>query len=727
MLPGMCAMPQIQASEAEAAERGRQHAEAQARAEQAEAAAAQAAADAAAAAAAAEAEAANQAAEASKGLTAAAMADGGAPCELSVSYLRACTGDFAADCALGAPGAFGTVYRGVDAALGVRFAVKRLSNTAPWPAERSAEREIAILSRFRHPHIIRLWGFTTTPTERCLVYELGEGGALSENLVDDARAARLTWRTRCRIAAGIAAALNYLHRSGETPAWHRDVKAANVVLTAALEPKLIDCGISKLLTADEAARGAVTATGALAFGTAGYMCPVYSKRHKYDEKAEVFSFGVQRCELLTGKLQLGGDGRGIDLVDEVVEEEGGLASHWDARPPPWEAKALAQVQVLAEQCVQRKPDKRPPFVAVHQQLNALRLAHCTATAEEALQEAELAALRRDRDALLLERAAAAAQQGPPRECCVYTACPERPLTLADGFECQAGHFVCADCMAAAVDSRADAAGRLGCLCCGAGPFSDRALVKGLSERAGLKYLHQVQRQAEADAARQLEADFEERVAAAVQQRLAEDGVSALRRRVINDILTLCCPVCRKAMPDFVEECGRRKLPFEGCFAVHCKDSVGHGCRSHFCGWCFEAFPAGPGGDRRCHAHVRACAHNLAPGKDLFGGPNAEAMFTASLRDHRRRALQRLLTTEVPEAQRAPLLVSLQRELADTGLADVDLASLVGVSSAAPCLAPTAQQPLPALPASALQAWAAFGVNPAGGFAFGFGPGQPPPW
>jgi serine/threonine protein kinase len=142
---------------------------------------------------------------------------------------------------LGQPGAFGTVYRGVDGTLGLRFAVKRLDPHAPWAPECSAQAEIAMLSRFRHDNIIRLWGFCDDPQGHCLVYELGVRGALSNNLVDDAKAAELTWKTRIRIARGIASALSYLHRS-DPPAWHRDVKAANVVLTASLTPKLIDCG-----------------------------------------------------------------------------------------------------------------------------------------------------------------------------------------------------------------------------------------------------------------------------------------------------------------------------------------------------------------------------------------------------------------------------------------------------------------------------------------------------
>jgi interleukin-1 receptor-associated kinase 4 len=616
------------------------------------------------------------------GLSAAALAEGGAPCVVSAEYVCACTADFAADRVLGSPGAFGVVFRGDDAKLGLRFAVKRLSNIAPWPPERSAAREIEVLSRFRHPNIICLFGYTTEPAERCLLYELGDNGALSDALLEGARASRLTWRTRLRVAAGVAAALTYLHRSGPTPAWHRDVKAANVVLTAAWEPKLIDCGISKLLTPDEAARvGGITATGALAFGTPGYMCPTYVRRHKYDELAEVYSFGVLLCELLTGKVQLGGDGAGLDLVDEVAEEEGGLAAYRDARAgAPLPDDAVSALEALATQCVARKPAARPAMLTALRQLNALLAAHCAASAEEALLVDELTRMTAQRNALLAAIERAAMQHAPPRECCIFTACAERPLTLDDGLECAAGHFVCAGCLAAAVEARGDAAGRLGCLACAAAPFSDRELLLHLPERAGLRYLSQVTRAAEAAAARALEADFEARVVMAVGARFAQDGTALLRNQIIDDILTLRCPHtdCKKALP---YEDGARDLPWDGCFAVLCKDDRGNGCKKHFCGWCFAPFPAGRHGDEGCHMHVAACARNAAPGRDVFGGPDAARLFGAELRTWRSRTLNAFLA-HLPPAQCGPLLASLARELADAGLPHATAAAAEAARGAA---------------------------------------------
>jgi serine/threonine protein kinase len=76
------------------------------------------------------------------------------------------------------------------------------------------------------------------------------------------------------------------------------------VLTAAWEPKLIDCGLSKLIDPDAVAASAASSSGG-AFGTPGYQCPVYQQTRAYDWSSEMFSLGVVLLELLTGSLATG--------------------------------------------------------------------------------------------------------------------------------------------------------------------------------------------------------------------------------------------------------------------------------------------------------------------------------------------------------------------------------------------------------------------------------------
>ena len=195
------------------------------------------------------------------------------PGALPYASLREWTGDFLAAPAGDGPhgklgkGAFGEVFKGLavppegmgDAANAVRLAVKRMDirklqlqdetteGDAPNDFIRSFRREINVLSCFRHPNIVRLIGFSEPCPERreppCLVYELLALGSLANQLKDDAQATLFPWQTRIDILLQISTAINYLHcHKPAYPAYHRDIKADNIALSADYTAKLIDCG-----------------------------------------------------------------------------------------------------------------------------------------------------------------------------------------------------------------------------------------------------------------------------------------------------------------------------------------------------------------------------------------------------------------------------------------------------------------------------------------------------
>ena len=83
------------------------------------------------------------------------------------------------------------------------------------------------------------------------------------------------------------------------------MKSSNVALTTALQPKLIDCGLSKYVpeVGSAAAMTVFTRTGQR-FGTPLYMCPHYATGvGDYNAKSEIYSFGIVLAELLSGKVQ----------------------------------------------------------------------------------------------------------------------------------------------------------------------------------------------------------------------------------------------------------------------------------------------------------------------------------------------------------------------------------------------------------------------------------------
>ena len=256
----------------------------------------------------------------------------GLPQQIPYSYLQRITGSFADRNVVG-KGASSVVYKGVDnnAFPTTTFAIKKLSdlsNEKIAQARKNAQNrkfrdEIEILTKFQHPNIIKLVGYSNDDGNKqgclCFLYLCYENGSLNELLLDDKRAPEvLFWNVRIKIMLGIAKALNYLHRHDPKHAvFHRDIKSSNIVLDNAWNPLLIDCGLSWLLDDEQAERArtgqAITVKTYDIAGTPGYMCPTYVEEKRYSVSSEMYSVGCVALEIITGKTiaKLDSNGKSI--------------------------------------------------------------------------------------------------------------------------------------------------------------------------------------------------------------------------------------------------------------------------------------------------------------------------------------------------------------------------------------------------------------------------------
>ncbi|KAG7614705.1 Protein kinase domain [Arabidopsis thaliana x Arabidopsis arenosa] len=215
--------------------------------------------------------------------------------QLDFDTIRLATNDFSRDNQLG-EGGFGAVYKGV-LDYGEEIAVKRLSMKSG-QGDNEFINEVSLVAKLQHRNLVRLLGFCLQGEERILIYEFFKNTSLDNFIFDSNRRMILDWETRYRIISGVARGLLYLHEDSRFKIVHRDMKASNVLLDDAMNPKIADFGMAKLFDTDQTSQTRFTSKVA---GTYGYMAPEYAMSGEFSVKTDVFSFGVLVLEIIKGK------------------------------------------------------------------------------------------------------------------------------------------------------------------------------------------------------------------------------------------------------------------------------------------------------------------------------------------------------------------------------------------------------------------------------------------
>ncbi|ETI31525.1 TKL protein kinase [Phytophthora nicotianae P1569] len=188
-------------------------------------------------------------------------------------------------------GGFGEVFLGTY--RGRAVAVKRL---LPDRSKNLREVEafiveIKIMLSMDHPRIVGCLGVAWESwTDISAVTEYMEGGDLRtvlERFEQEEHRAHGFDDDKLKIALHIAEGLTYLHGMDPT-VLHRDLKSKNILLNKNLDAKLTDFGVSR-----ESADITMTA----GVGTSLWMAPEVMIGDRYNEKADMFSFGVVLGEL----------------------------------------------------------------------------------------------------------------------------------------------------------------------------------------------------------------------------------------------------------------------------------------------------------------------------------------------------------------------------------------------------------------------------------------------
>ncbi|MGI9470081.1 MAG: serine/threonine protein kinase [Rubripirellula sp.] len=277
-------------------------------------------------------------------------------------------------------GTVGTIYQAVDLKSGNEVAIKKLHpGVSQDPLIRARfRREMMILERLRHPHIVKYFGGGEDEGLLFYVMELVDGGTV-KGLLGVKTA--LIWPIVVEVARQTCSALQCAHNHGVI---HRDLKPGNLFLTRNGEVKLGDFGIARDLQSSD-----LTASG-MTVGTHAYMAPEQiTGDQSVSGKADLYSLGCCLFEMLSGRTPFQGDNF-AQLFEQHLRSEPPHVREFVPSCPP-------ELDEIIHRLLAKDPEDRPfnarQVQAAMLQLDESLVSDATTADAEADAETDVAADR----------------------------------------------------------------------------------------------------------------------------------------------------------------------------------------------------------------------------------------------------------------------------------------------------------------------------------------------
>uniref|UniRef100_A0A665V3M6 LIM domain kinase 2 n=1 Tax=Echeneis naucrates TaxID=173247 RepID=A0A665V3M6_ECHNA len=267
-------------------------------------------------------------------------------------------------------GFFGQAIKVTHKATGEVMVMKELIRCDE-ETQKTFLKEVKVMRSLDHPHVLKFIGVLYKDKRLNLITEYIEGGTLKDFIRDTDP---FSWEKRVSFAKSIASGMAYLHSMSII---HRDLNSHNCLVKLDNTVVVADFGLSRLIveekvkppsekpsTKKRVLRRIDRKKRYTVVGNPYWMAPEMLNGKRYDEKVDIFSFGIVLCEII-GKVYADPEclPRTLDFglnvgkfVEKFLPEDS---------PPAFFPLAVA--------CCDLTPDNRPPFQKLEDWFEALSL------------------------------------------------------------------------------------------------------------------------------------------------------------------------------------------------------------------------------------------------------------------------------------------------------------------------------------------------------------------